>query len=192
MAKRKPESDLPRTVAEFDLWHARQPERWEFIAGRPVLMAPGSKPHTIIKTNIARHLGNKLAGKSCRAYGEGVEIKSLALSAIPDVVVECGTIDLTTPTVSEPVLIAEVLSPSTEGDDIGRKWQGYCLIQSLQHYLVVAQDSRFVTLHTRTGPASFDEHVYQGGTIDLPSLGIELSIDEIYEDVTFEAPTDDA
>ena len=68
-----------------------------------------------------------------------------------------------------------MLSPWTEGDDIGRKWQWYCLIQSLQHYLVVAQESRFVTLHTRTGPASFEERVYQGGTIDLPSLGISLS-----------------
>ena len=132
-------------------------------------MAPGSKPHTIIKANILRHLGNKLAGSRCRAYVEGVEIKGHALAAIPDVVVECGAIDLTTPTVSEPVLIAEVLSPCTEGDDIGRKWQGYCLIQSLQHYLVVAQDSRFVTLHTRTGPASFEERVYQAGTIELPA-----------------------
>jgi hypothetical protein len=57
MAKRKPESDLPRTMAEFDAWHALRPERWEFIAGRPVMMAPASKRPTVVKTNIARHLG---------------------------------------------------------------------------------------------------------------------------------------
>jgi Uma2 family endonuclease len=192
MAKRKPESDLPRTMAEFDAWHALRPERWEFIAGRPVMMAPASKRPTVVKTNIARHLGNKLAGKPCRTYAEGVEIKTGVLSAIPDVVVECGTIDFATPAVAEPVLIVEVLSPYTEGDDIGRKRQGHCLIQALQHYLVVAQEGRFVTLHTRTGPASFDETVYQTGVIDLPALGISISLDEIYEDVTFADSADDA
>jgi hypothetical protein len=131
MAKRKPESDLPRTMAEFDAWHALRPERWEFIAGRPVMMAPASKRPTVVKANIARHLGNKLAGKPCRTYAEGVEIKTGVLSAIPDVVVECGTIDFATPAVAEPVLIVEVLSPYTEGDDIGRKWQGYCLYTGL-------------------------------------------------------------
>jgi Uma2 family endonuclease len=90
------------------------------------------------------------------------------------------------------VLIVEVLSPYTEGDDIGRKRQGHCLIQALQHYLVVAQEGRFVTLHTRTGPASFDETVYQTGVIDLPALGISISLDEIYEDVTFADSADDA
>ena len=66
MAKRKPESDLPRTLAEFERWNAEQPERWEFIAGTPVMMAPGSLPHTIIKGNIFRHLANKLADSRCR------------------------------------------------------------------------------------------------------------------------------
>ena len=185
MAKRKPESDLPRTVPEFESWSAAQPERWEFIGGHPVLMAPASKPHTIIKGNLFAALRAKLAGKSCRTYAEGVEVRSSSLVAIPDVVVECSPIDLTTSAVSEPVLIAEVLSPSTEGDDIGRKWQGYCLIQSVRHYLVVAQDTLFVTLHTRTGTASFEETVYLSEAIDLPALGVALSLDEIYEDVTF-------
>lgn len=49
-----------------------------------------------------------------------------------------------------------------------------------------------MTLHTRTGPASFDETVYQTGVIDLPALGISISLDEIYEDVTFADSADDA
>lgn len=191
MAKRKPTSDLPRTMAEFDAWNATQAERWEFIGGTPVLMAPASKAHTVIKTNVARHLGNKLAGRACRVYGDGVEIRTASMSVIPDVAVECGAIDFGTPAIAEPILIAEVLSPSTAVDDIGRKWQGYCLIQELQHYLVVAQDSRFVTLHTRTGPASFMETVHLDGEIDLPALGISLSLDEIYEDVTFPGQVSD-
>ena len=52
MARAAPSEDWPQTVAEFEAWHARQPERWEFIDGRPRLMAPGSLNHTIIKTNV--------------------------------------------------------------------------------------------------------------------------------------------
>jgi Uma2 family endonuclease len=196
MAKRRAESDLPRTLKQFDRWHAQQPERWEFIAGRPVMMAPGSLPHTIIKGNVFRYLANRLAGKHCRAFVDGAEVKGHKLSAIPDIVVACGRIDPTSPTLAEPVLIVEVLSPSTERDDTGRKWQGYCLISSLKHYLVVSQESRFVTVHTRTGASSFEERIYQDGVIDLPAIGASLSLDEIYEDVAFETepeaePADD-
>jgi Uma2 family endonuclease len=196
MAKRRAESDLPRTVKEFDRWHARQPERWEFIGGVPVMMAPGSLPHTIIKGNVFRHIANRLAGKPCRAFVDGAEVKGHKLSAIPDVVVACGRIDPTSSTVAEPVVIVEVLSPSSERDDAGRKWQGYCLIPSLQHYLVVAQESRLVTVHTRTGASSFDERIHQDGIIELSAIGVSLTLDEIYEDVAFETeaegePADD-
>jgi Uma2 family endonuclease len=192
MAKRRAESDLPRTVKEFDRWHARQPERWEFIAGVPIMMAPGSLPHTIIKGNVFAALRSKIAGTPCRAFVDGAEVKGRRLSAIPDVVIACGRIDPGSPAVAEPVVIVEVLSPSTERDDTHRKWQGYCLITSRQHYLVVAQDSRFVTVHARTGSASFEERVYLDGIIDLPAIGVSLSLDEIHEDVAFEAePADD-
>jgi Uma2 family endonuclease len=183
MAKARPESDLPRTVDEFDRWNVEQPERWEFIAGVPMMMAPASLPHTLIKGNIFAALRAKLAGTPCRAIVDGAEVKSYKLSAIPDVLVSCGELDQRTSTIAEPVVLVEVLSPSSERDDTQRKWQGYCLIPSLRHYLVVAQDLRFVTLHSRTGPSSFAEDVYQDGVIELPAIGVSLSIDEIYDGV---------
>jgi Uma2 family endonuclease len=183
VAKAKPESGLPRTVEEFDRWSAEQPERWELIAGVPVMMATGSRPHAMLKGNIYRHLGNKLAGGRCHAYVDGVEVKSHMLVAVPDVVVECRPPDLGTPTIAEPVLIVEVMSPSSERDDTLRKWHGYCLIPSLKHYLVVSQEERFATLHTRTGPSSWAETVHQDGTIELAAIGVSLTMDEIYEGV---------
>ena len=188
MAKRRPESDLPRTVAEFDAWNARQPERWEFIGGQPVMMAPASKTHTIIKTNITRYLANKLSGTRYGTYAGGVEIKTAGMSLIPDVAVESGAIDLAPPALEEPVLIVEVLSPSSARGDLSSKWQGYCLIQSLRHYLVVSQDSRFAILHTRTGPASFEETIHLDGSIEFSALGVSLALDAIYEDVTIPEP----
>jgi hypothetical protein len=161
MAEPKPDSDLPRTLAEFEAWQRRQPERWEFIGGHPVMMAPGSLPHPIIKTNIGRHLGDKLAGSGRRTLVDGGEVNGPGLSAISGIVVTCNPLDLATP------------------------------IDSLRHYLVMAQDSRFAMLHTRAGPASFDERVYQDGAIEFVHLGISRSLDEIYEDATFEAPVAD-
>lgn len=190
MAKARPVGDPPvMTVEEFDRWHARQPERWELIRGVPVMMAQGSRRHTFIKSNIARHLANKLAGTDCYATVDGIEVKerNVDLSAVPDVVVECGPPDFAMSEAAEPVVVVEVLSPSSERDDTGRKWQGYCLIPSLRHYLVVDQDTRFVTVHTRTGPSSFAEEVVQEGVVELTALGVSLSLDEVYERVVFPA-----
>jgi Uma2 family endonuclease len=194
VAKAKPASDLPRTVEEFDRWHAEQPERWEFILGTLVMMAQGSRRHTVIKTNVARHLGNKLAGTGCRVYVDGAEVKerSLRLSAVPDVVVECRPPDFSTPEIKEPSVLVEVLSPSSERDDTGRKWQGYCLIPSVRHYLIVDQEKPFITVHTRTGPSSFAEEVIREGTVELTALGVTLTLGEIYEDVVFPEPEPDA
>jgi Uma2 family endonuclease len=187
MAKAKPVTDLPWTVEEFDQWHATQPDRWEFIFGTLVMMAQESLRHTLIKTNIARHLGNKLAGSTCRVFADGAEVKNrdLQLSAVPDVVVACGPLDLSSPEVREPTALVEVLSPSNERDDTGRKWQGYCLIPSVRHYLIVDQEKPFITVHTRTGPSSFAEEVVREGAVELTSLGVTLTLGEIYEDVTF-------
>ena len=52
MARAALEEDWPRTVAEFEAWHARQPERWEFVDGRPRLMAPASMTHSILKAQL--------------------------------------------------------------------------------------------------------------------------------------------
>lgn len=190
MAKARPVSDLPRTVDEFDRWHAEQPERWELIRGVPVMMAEASLRHTTIKGNIFASLRAKLSGTGCRAYVDGAEVKerSVDLSAVPDVVVQCRPPDFSSPEVKEPIVLVEVLSPSSERDDTGRKWQGYCLIPSVRHYLIVDQERRFVTVHTRTGPSSFAEVILQEGSVELTGVGVSLSLDEIYDDVTFPEP----
>ena len=63
--------DWPRTVEEFEAWHARQPERWEFIRGEPRLMAPASMKHSIIKRNVAFALQAALAPRGCEALVDG-------------------------------------------------------------------------------------------------------------------------
>ena len=137
-------------------------------------------PRAIIRGNVYSALRSRLQTSHWRAFVGGVEIESRRIAAFPDVVVTSWPLNRASPETAEPVLIAEALSPWT-----AHRWQSYCLNGSLRQYLVMGDDSRFVTLHTRTGPASFAETVHRDGTIELPDLGVALSLDEIYEDVTF-------
>ena len=130
MAEAATAGNWPRTVAEFEIWHARQPERWEFIGGRPSLLAPGSIRHTIIKGNVFLALDRALADTSSQVYVSGAQVLTEEISAIPDAVVSCAPVDLSTPVVAEPTIIVEVMSPWSETDDTQRKWFSYRKIQT--------------------------------------------------------------
>ncbi len=181
MAKARPESDLPRTVDEFERWITTQEEVWEFIGGELVMMGEASLNHTIIKDNIFAELRLALVARPRRVFNEGVRIKQSRLSARPDVTVSCSPLDHSTPDIAEPVVIVEVLSPSTEGRD-SQKWRAYRLMPSLQHFLTVAQDGREVTLHTRVAPFEWQERVIREGAVELTGLGVSLTLEAIYAD----------
>jgi Uma2 family endonuclease len=176
MARAAFEDDSPRTVAEFEAWHARQPERWEFVDGRPRLMAPASMTHSILKRNVLRALDLALADSGCEVLVDGPQILTDEISAIPDVVVTCAPLDLSTPVVAEPAIIVEVMSPSSEADDTLRKWFSYRKIPSLEHYLVVAQDRRLVQIHSRAGDLWRERFVSEGAIeLDDPPLRVEVA-----------------
>jgi Uma2 family endonuclease len=176
MARAAREHDWPRTVAEFETWHARQPERWEFIDGRPRLMAPASMTHSIIKRNAFRALDRALADSGCEVLVDGPQILTDDISAIPDIVVTCSPLDLSTPAIAEPAIIVEVMSPSSEADDTLRKWFSYRKIASLKHYLVIAQDRRLVQIHTRAGDLWRERFVSEGAIeLDDPLLRVEVA-----------------
>jgi Uma2 family endonuclease len=179
MAKAAPIEDWPRTVAAFEAWHALQPERWEFVAGRPQLMAPASMRHSIIKRNVGFALHQALADQGCTALVDGPQILTDDISAIPDVVVTCAPIDLTTPVIAAPAIIVEVMSPSSASDDHGLKWLSYRKIESLKHYIVIAQDQRLVHVHSRAGDL-WRERFVSAGSIALDDPSVLLEIDAVY------------
>jgi Uma2 family endonuclease len=179
MARAAPQEDWPHTIAEFQAWHARQPERWEFIDGWPRLMAPASMTHTIIKNNAGFALRQALAELGCIALVDGPQIVTDEISAIPDVVVTCALLDLATPVVAEPAIIVEVMSPASEADDTGRKWLCYQKIPSLKHYLVLAQDRCLVQVHSRAGDL-WRERFLSAGTIELDDPHLRLDVAALY------------
>jgi Uma2 family endonuclease len=171
--------DWPRTVAEFEEWHRHQPERWEFIEGQPRMMAPASMSHSIIKRNVAVALHAALAPRGCQALVDGPQILTDEISAIPDVVVTCTALDLSTPVIGEPVIIVEVMSPSSEINDTGLRWLAYRKIPGLRHYLVLAQDRRLVHIHSRAGDI-WRERFVSDGSVELDEPPLRLEIDVLY------------
>jgi Uma2 family endonuclease len=112
-----------------------------------------------------------------RAHVDGPQILTGEISAIPDVVVSCGPIDHSTPVIAEPALIAEVMSPSSEGDDTTRKWFAYRKIPSLRHYLVLSQEQREVQVHSRAGDLWHERFVAEGALeLDDPPLRLDLAL----------------
>ncbi len=183
MANARARSQLPRDLDAFVRWHEQQPETFEFVGGAPVMMAPASRAHTMLKGNVFAALRQKLAGSRCTAYGDGIEIRAHGISAIPDVVVSCEPPDLSTPVEAAPVLIVQIVSPTTALRDRVEKWEAYRRIPSLRHYLMVEQDRRFVELHTRKGDIVFEERFIETSEVALEALGITLDVATIYSGV---------
>jgi Uma2 family endonuclease len=179
MAEAARQEDWPRTVEEFETWHARQPERWEFIRGQPRMMAPASIKHSIIKRNVLRVLDRALEGSGCETLVDGPQILTDEISAIPDVVVTCAPLDLTSPVIAEPVIIVEVMSPSSEQNDTGLRWLAYRNIPSLRHYLVLSQNQRLVHVHSRAVDI-WRERFLGTGALELDEPPVRPEIADLY------------
>lgn len=173
----------PWTVEDFLEWEAQQPERYEFIDGLILGMVGGSAAHATIRDNITGALRARLRGTPCRAFGESLKVVTDIASHYPDVVVTCAPVHPTDDQIREPVVVIEVLSRTTADRDRSAKWVGYQDVPSLQHYVLVAQDRRRVELFTRTGD-SWNLRIIRAPAhrVVLPAIGIELTLDEIYED----------
>jgi Uma2 family endonuclease len=179
------QANWPRTLEAFRVWHERQPEVWEFIDGVPKLIAPGSKAHTLIKSNVHAALAQVLSGTSCRALVDGAIVEVHGSSLIPDIVVTCASLDFSTPRVDEPLIIVEILSPSNQNDDMGRKLSLYLEIPSLRHYLVIHQDRRQIVHHQRRDDLGgvFLTNIAPPDPLPLEPPGIEIGLAAIYERV---------
>ncbi|BCX18715.1 MAG: hypothetical protein KatS3mg117_2397 [Geminicoccaceae bacterium] len=170
-------------------WENRQPERFELVGGVVRMMAGGTLGHDQIGANIIGELRNRLRGGRCRVQGSNLKVVSPRGDVMyPDAFVRCGPGDPRATHVDDPVLVVEVLSPSTALHDLTRKRLAYQSIPSLKVVLWVHPDRMRVDLMRRRDPGWVDEEPAEGpqGVVVLPELGIELPLSEIYEGVSLE------
>ena len=172
----------PWTVEDFLAWERRQPDRYEFFGGVIRMMVGGSNAHTIIKGNVFAALRSRLRGTRWRALAEGSKVVTTTATMYPDAIVVCGPIDLAEDQVRAPTVVVEVLSRSTEDHDRGAKWVAYRDLESLQHYLLIAQDARRIDLYSREPQRWSLQVLAPPEVVALPGIGAELTFDEVYED----------
>lgn len=161
--------------------------RHEFVDGQIFAMAGGTPEHAALSAAIVVLLGSKLTG-ACRPYSADLRIRVIAtgLATYADAAIICGDPerDPSSPThVTNPSVVIEVLSTSTEEYDRGEKREHYQRIESLREYVLVAQDRRRVEVYRR-GPAGADweQRVYGAGDdVELPSLGLSFATNELYD-----------
>lgn len=156
----------------------------EYVNGQVFAMTGASAPHNQIAGNVYVALRAK-ASKDCRVFISDLKFKADQLYYYPDVMVAC-TPQLNVYSESQPCLIVEVLSPSTESVDRGEKLHNYQKASALEAYLLVSQKERRVDVYRRNdGSWQFESVI--SGEIELSCPRMRLSLDAIYQDVELDA-----
>lgn len=165
--------------------------RSEYVNGEIIAMSGASFAHNLITYNISGELRNRLKGTECVAFANEMRVSIPTANSYfyPDVGVVCGEPrfeDDVFDTLRNPIVIVEVLSPSTEAYDRGDKFAHYRQLESLQEYILVSQDKvrvdhyvRHATQWILTDFQALDQQ------LPLTSIQCELPLQEIYENVPF-------
>jgi Uma2 family endonuclease len=160
--------------------------RHELLNGEIFAMAGGTPEHAALSAAALVVLGSQLAGKPCRVYSADLRIRVVAtgLATYADAAVICGEPirDAASPThVTNPTVVVEVLSPSTEAYDRGDKREHYQQIASLREYVLISQDRREVEVHARIPGGAWQRSLYRTGQrVELVSIGAAFAIDALY------------
>ena len=180
------------TAAEFLAWDAGQTVKHEFVRGEVFAMAGGEDRNYTLAGNLYMALRQHLRGSPCRIYGSDVKLRVEAEDCVfyPDLMVTCSAADATDRLVKrEPVLVVEVLSPSTAAFDRGEKFAAYRRLPSLAEFLLVDLDARRCELFRKGADGLWVLHPTQGEEpLQLASLGLTVEAEALWADLEPELP----
>ncbi len=165
----------------------------EYVNGFIVAMSGASRKHNLITWNVSGELRQQLRERPCEAYAADmrVQISAAGQYRYPDVVVVCGEPqfeDAELDTLTNPTVIVEVLSPSTEAVDRGDKFAAYRRLPSLREYVLIAQDTVRVEHFLRQGERwILTEFSDLDDSVPLAAIDCTLALREIYRKVPFAA-----
>jgi len=167
----------------------------EYYCGRIYAMAGASPRHTLITANVIAVLHRLIEGSGCRVYSNDLRVRSTpeGLYTYPDATVICGSLMFhkgTDDVVTNPTVVIEVLSPSTETYDRGLKADEYRSIDSLNAYVLIWQDRAQVEVQLRTPANSWLSTTIAGldNSAAIEPLNCSISATEIYAGVEFGTP----
>ena len=180
------------THDEFLDREAQSPFRHEFRQGRIEMMAGGTMDHSLIANNCSASLQRALAGRGCRIVGPDLllRIEQADVSTYPDLMVICDAPNFhgrRKIIIDNPIVIVEVLSPSTESYDRGEKFDAYRQLPSLRDYVLVHQNEARIEVFSLESDGSWNQTEVSGlnARLTLESLAIEVPLASIYDLVEF-------
>lgn len=176
------------TEAEYLESERRSPVRHEYLRGAVYAMAGATAVHNLIASNVLRALGGALEDRPCVALGsdQRIHVEATGLYTYPDVTVVCGPprFHAADPlSITNPALLVEVLSATTEDYDRGAKFAHYRTIPSLGEVLLVAQDERRFDHYRRLDTGQWLLTELREGEVELQSLGVTLDLAAAYAKV---------
>ena len=183
------------TPAEYIAAERKATLKSEYLSGEIVAMSGASLSHNLITMNTANQLYNQLVEGGCRVFTNDMRVGIGAGTSYfyPDVAVVCDELrfeDNALDTLINPIVVIEVLSPSTEAYDRGEKSARYRQLESLQEYVLISQDKVQVEHYLRQDKQwILSEFSVPENVLPLTSIGAELSLNQIYRFVDLE--TDD-
>jgi Uma2 family endonuclease len=181
----EPEERMTRE--DYRAWAAQQPShRFERIEGVVVAMAPERAAHNRRKGSArdALRAAVRRAGLPCEVFADGMTIEVGDSDYEPDAVMRCGGDRLPDDAIAipDPLVIVEVLSPSTSGVDRGLKLRDYFRVPSLQHYLIVWPETQRIVRHSRAPGGDIATEVFTSGDFMLEPPGVTLAFADFYTD----------
>ena len=167
---------------------SREP-RYELIDGEIFAMVAASGKHILIAGNLYATLHNHLKGKPCIAFMESLKVYVNDTNYYyPDVVVDCNYDESLPDYASQPVLVIEILSPSTRKFDLTTKFEQYKKIDSLQEYVIIEQSAMQVSVYRRQDNWAVS-HYFAEDAVTFDSVVLTLPIEDIYERIIFDDKT---
>jgi Uma2 family endonuclease len=174
------------TYAEYLAAEAKADVRHEYLQGDVWEMAGGTIEHGALALAIAGELRQALRGKPCRAFSSDVRVRiqETGLTTYPDLSIVCGELE-TAPddgdAITNPVVLVEVLSDSSEAYDRGAKAAHYRRIPALREYVLVAQSDPRIEVQRRTEGGRWELiEARAGEVIELASLGVRVDVASVY------------
>jgi Uma2 family endonuclease len=168
-------------------------QKHEYLDMQIYDLAGASTNHNLIVGSAYAHLYNQLRKRPCFVYPSDMRLKvsKTRLYTYPDISIVCGTPqfdDEQKDTILNPIVLIEVLSPSTESYDRGKKFRHYRTLESLQEYVLIAQDSIQIEHYSRQADEQWllNDISQPDASLDLRSIGCTLLAADMYEKVTFD------
>lgn len=175
------------TLQEFFEFEEHSKIRHEYVDGAVFAMSGASVAHERIRHRMVMALGNRLIGGPCQVFSSGMQLvlrrEASEICYYPDVMVDCRRDVWGSHFVRSPTLVLEILSPSTQLTDRREKLQNYRLIDSVEEYVLAAQDERKLTIYRRMDGWRPEVCAGAEAAAEFRSIDLVLPLDAVYDDI---------